>query len=98
MTELAHNAAALRVNPMVIRNKPGIYSHVDHHGLTTTCEELADFLGERRKPAVETHHYKRSTAGLEPHGMHPLKVRQLFAIHRQPLFDRHWPARFQSFG
>src|SRR6266850_180222 len=65
MTELADDAAALSVNPMVMGNESGIYTHVDHHGLTPAGEELADFIGERCKPAVETGHHKRSTASLQ---------------------------------
>src|SRR5712664_2606748 len=91
MTELAHDAAALRLNPMVVRNESGIYAPMDHHGLATAGEELADFLGGRGKPAVETHHHKRSAAGLQLRSVHLLKLSQLFAIHRQRLFDEHWP-------
>src|SRR6267378_322137 len=98
MTELAHDAAALGVNPMVMRNESGIYAHVDHHGLMTAAEELADFLGERCKPAVETHHHKRGAAGLQLHSILLLKLSQLFAIQRQRLFDERWPTGMQCLG
>src|SRR2546428_3998321 len=95
MTELAHDAAALTVNPMVTRNESGIYAHVDHHGLTTAGEELADFLGERCKAAVETHHHKRGAASLQLHTIHFLQLSQLFAIHPQRFVCEHLPERLQ---
>src|SRR2546425_2680301 len=86
MTELAHDAAALTVNPMVTRNESGIYAHVDHHGLTTAGEELADFLGERCKAAVENPHHKTGAASLQLHTIHLLQLSQIFSIHPQPFF------------
>src|SRR2546428_12436675 len=89
MTELAHDAAALTVNPMVTRNESGIYAHVDHHGLTTAGEELADFLGERCKAAVETPHHKTGAAHLQLPTQHVLRLWHKFAIHRPLFFVQH---------
>src|SRR2546427_12277569 len=89
MTELAHDAAALSVNPMVMRNESGIYAHVDHHGLTTAGEELADFLGERCKAAVETHHHKRGAASLPLQTIHLLPLSPLVAVPPRRVFYEH---------
>src|SRR2546425_12115758 len=85
MTELAHDAAALTVNPMVTRNESGIYAHVDHHGLTTAGEELADFLGERCKAAVETHPHQTGAGSPELETPPLFPVGQMFAVHPPPV-------------
>src|SRR5580765_5619606 len=65
MAELAHDAAALGVNPMILRETAGVDAGMDQHWLTAAGEELADFFGERRKPPVEAHHHEGRMASLQ---------------------------------
>ena len=64
MAELADDAAAIAVNPVVVRDVAGVNARVDQHGLGMIGKELADFFGKRRKAAVEADHHEWRTAGL----------------------------------